>query len=272
MTVSLKSPRELELMRVAGRIVADALQELRVRVQPGMTTADLDAIAERVIREAGGEPAFPYINDFPGTACVSVNDEVVHGIPGKRALREGDLVKIDVGALYRGYHGDAAVTVAVGEVSAPARKLMDTTEECLARGIAAAQPGGFLHDIGAVISDYAEAQGFSVIRQYVGHGVGRELHEDPNVPHYRQVTRGMKLRAGMAITIEPMINEGVYDTYVKPDGWTVVTRDGKLSAQFEHTVFITERGPEVLTVPSDGNAWSIPFQPQTVYNGSSVAQ
>ncbi|GAC1407908.1 MAG: type I methionyl aminopeptidase [Chloroflexota bacterium] len=260
MSVTLKSDRERDIMRQAGRIVADSLQELQRAVCPGMTTRELDEIAERSIRRSGGDPAFPYINDFPGTACISVNDEVVHGIPGKRVLLEGDLVKIDIGAIFEGYHGDAAITVPVGEVDSQALRLLNVTEECLARGIAAAQPSGFLRDIGAAIQGFAESEGFSVIRQYVGHGIGRILHEEPNVYHYKQTTRGMKLRPGMAMTIEPMINQGSFDTFVRPDGWTVVTRDGKLSAQFEHSIFIGEDGPEILTMPSDGKAWSIPFQ------------
>jgi methionyl aminopeptidase len=258
-SISIKSAREIDAMRAAGRIVANALQELRGEVRPGMTTRDLDAIAERSIRAQGGEPAFPYINDFPGTACVSVNQEVVHGIPGKRRLHEGDIVKIDVGAIYQGYHGDAAVTVPVVKVSEDVQRLIDVTEESLARGIEAARVDGFLNDIGSAIQDYVEPHGFSVVRQYVGHGIGRELHEGPNVAHFRQKSAGVRLRQGMVLTIEPMINAGTWDTRVLQDEWTVVTKDGKLSAQFEHTVAITDDGPEVLTVADQGKTWSIPF-------------
>jgi methionyl aminopeptidase len=259
MSVTIKSDRELDVMREAGRIVANALQELRDRIEPGMTTRDLDRIAERAIRRQGGEPAFPYINDFPGSLCVSVNEEVVHGIPGKRVLRDGDLVKLDVGAIYHGYHGDAAVTVPVGDVSAEARRLMDVTERALTEGILAARPGAFLNDIGSAIEEYVLPQGFSVVRQYVGHGVGKDLHEDPSVAHFKQPSRGLRLRPGMTLTIEPMINEGTWETRTLPDEWTVVTSDGKLSAQFEHTVAITEDGPEVLTVADNGKTWSIPL-------------
>jgi methionyl aminopeptidase len=259
MSITIKSEREIETMRHAGRIVANTLQELRQSVRPGMTTRDLDHIAEHFVREQRAIPAFPFINDFPGTLCTSVNDEVVHGIPGKRVLREGDLVKIDVGAIFEGYHGDAAVTVPVGQVSDEARRLMDVTERALAEGILAARPGGFLHDIGAAIQDYVEPFGFSVVRQYVGHGVGRSLHEEPSVPHFRQPTRGAKLRPGMTFTIEPMINAGTFDTLTLADKWTVVTKDRKLSAQFEHTVAIREDGPEILTIADHGEMWSIPF-------------
>lgn len=259
MSVTIKSDREIEAMRHAGRIVANTLQELRAAVRPGMTTRDLDRIAERSVRAQGAVPAFPFINNFPGTLCTSVNEEVVHGIPGKRVLHEGDLVKIDVGAIFEGYHGDAAVTVAVGHVSDEARRLMDVTEQALAEGILAARAGGFLHDIGAAIQTYVEPFGFSVVRQYVGHGVGRELHEEPNVPHFRQQSRGMKLRPGMTFTIEPMINAGTHETLMMPDKWTVITKDRKLSAQFEHTVAIREEGPEILTIAEHGETWSIPF-------------
>lgn len=258
MSVSIKSTRELELMREAGRIVANALQELREKIEPDLTTKDLDRLTERAIRRQGGDPAFPYINDFPGSLCVSVNEEVVHGIPGKRRLKSGDLVKLDVGAIYKGYHGDAALTVPVGEISEHARKLMDVTEEALARGIEVTRNGGFLHDIGAAIQDYVEAQGFSVVRQYVGHGIGRELHEEPTVPHYHQQSRGLRLRPGVVLTIEPMVNEGTFETVTLRDHWTVVTKDGKLSAQFEHTVAVTDNGPAILTLPDNGPGWGVP--------------
>lgn len=260
MSVSIKSAREIELMREAGQIVAVTLQEVREAVRPGITTRELDRLAERIIVRQGAEPAFPYINDFPGSACISVNNEVVHGIPGKRVLRDGDIVKIDVGAIYKSYHGDAAITVPVGEVSEEARRLIDVTERSLGAGIAAAQAGSFLHDIGAAIEEYVGPSGFSIVRQYVGHGVGKELHEEPSVPHFRQPTRGLRLRPGMTLTIEPMINQGTYDTRVLSDEWTVVTLDGKLSAQFEHTIAITESGPDVLTMPLSGYKWGIPFQ------------
>ncbi len=259
MTITLKSAREIDAMREAGRIVANALQELRERIEPGMTTKEIDRIADRSIRRAGAEPAFPHINNFPGAACVSVNEEVVHGIPGKRQVRDGDIVKIDIGAIFRGYHGDAAVTVPVGEVTPEARRLIEVTDECLALGIQAARPGGFLNDIGAAIGDFVEAHGFSCVRQYVGHGIGRQLHEAPNIHHFRQAARGIRLQTGMTFTIEPMNNAGSFETRLLSDGWTVVTSDGRLSAQFEHTVAISDEGPEVLTIADVGAAWSIPF-------------
>lgn len=260
MSVSVKSARELEMMRVAGRIVADVLQELRDAVEPGMTTKEVDRISERAIRRRGAEPAFPHINNFPGTVCISVNEEVVHGIPGRRRLREGDIVKLDVGSLHEGYHGDAAITVAVGEVSAEARRLIEVTNGALAAGIEAVGPGAHLHDIGAAIEQYVGGSGFSIVRQYVGHGVGRELHEDPSVPHFRQTTRGLKLRPGMTLTIEPMINAGGYQTVTMPDKWTVVTADRRLSAQFEHSVAVTETGYEILTLPDHGPVWGLPIE------------
>jgi methionyl aminopeptidase len=263
-SIAIKSAREMELMRVASRIVANALVDLRAAVTPGITTKELDRVAERSIKSQGGDPAFPYVNDFPGCVCISVNNEVVHGIPGKRRLVSGDLVKLDVGAIYDGYHGDAAITVPVGEVSSEARRLMDVTERSLAVGIAAARNGNHLNDIGAAIQDFVEPQGFSMVRQYVGHGIGRELHEEPTVPHYRQSSRGIVLRPGMALTIEPMVNQGGFDTRVLKDGWTVVTADGELSAQFEHTIVIGESDAQILTLPDHGLAWSIPFQETNV--------
>jgi methionyl aminopeptidase len=260
MSVTIKSAREIDIMRQAGRIVANALQELRDAVEPGISTAELDRIAERSIRRQDGVPAFPFINDFPGSLCVSVNNEVVHGIPGKRRLREGDLVKLDVGALFQGYHGDAAVTVPVGQVSEESRQLMNVTEESLSAGIAAAKADGYLYDIGAAIQDLVESRGFSVVRQYVGHGIGRELHEDPSVPHFRQASRGIRMRPGMTLTIEPMVNAGTYQTETLDDEWTVVTSDGRLSAQWEHTIAITQDGPEILTVPATGRVWAVPLQ------------
>jgi methionyl aminopeptidase len=259
-SVALKSPREIEAMREAGRIVADVLQELRSAVQPGITTKELDRIAEAAIRRQGAEPAFPYINDFPGSLCISLNEEVVHGIPGKRKLRSGDLVKLDTGAIYRGYHGDAAVTAGVGELTEEARRLLEVTERSLGIGIEQCRPGAHVNDIGAAIEEYITRFGFSAVRQYAGHGVGRSLHEDPSIAHYRQSVRGMTMRPGMVFTIEPMINAGTWETVTLRDGWTVVTRDRRLSAQFEHTVAITDTGVEILTLPERGEPWGIPFE------------
>jgi methionyl aminopeptidase len=258
-SVALKSAREIEIMRRAGAIVANVLAELRDAIEPGMTTRELDRLAEAGIRRQSAEPAFPYINRFPGSLCISLNEEVVHGIPGKRRVRSGDLVKLDVGAIYQGYHGDAALTVAVGEASAEARTLLEVTERALALGIERCTPENHINDIGAAIEEYVKTFGFSAVRQYAGHGVGRELHEDPSIAHYRQPTRGMKLRPGMVFTIEPMINVGTWETRTLRDGWTVVTSDGRLSAQFEHTVAVTEGEPEVLTLPDHGAPWGVPF-------------
>lgn len=260
MSISIKSPREIEIMREAGRIVGNTLQELRDAIEPGMTTKDLDRMVEDSIVRQGAEPAFPHINNFPGSLCISINEEVVHGIPGKRRVQQGDLVKMDVGAIYRGYHGDAAITVGMGSLSETAARLLEVTDRALALGIEAAQPGAHLNDIGAAIGDFVESQGFSSVRQYAGHGVGRQLHEEPSVAHYRQSVRGIRLRPGMVLTIEPMINEGTWDTVTLGDGWTVVTRDRKLSAQFEHTVAVTDRGPEILTLPEHGEPWGVPFR------------
>lgn len=260
MTFTLKSAAEIETMRAASRIVADTLQRLRANVKPGISTKELDLIAEETIRSQGAEPAFPYINDFPGSLCISINEEVVHGIPGSRRVKNGDLVKLDVGAIYQGYHGDAALTVGVGDVPTTGRRLVDVTEQALRVGIEAARPGGRLHDIGAAIEDLVMRAGFSVVRQYVGHGIGRELHEDPSVPHFRQASPGPLLRPGMTFTIEPMVNAGTFETRTLADGWTVVTRDRRLSVQFEHTVAITDRGAEILSLPTRGEAWSVPFQ------------
>jgi methionyl aminopeptidase len=260
MSITLKSAREIERMRQAGTIVANTLLELRDAIEPDMTTRDLDRMVERSLRRQGAIPAFPFINDFPGSLCISVNEQVVHGIPGERRLRAGDLVKLDVGAMYQGYHGDAAVTVSVGEAGPEARRLMDVTEDALALGIEAAQPGAHLHDIGAAIQRFVESEGFAVVRQYVGHGIGRELHEDPQVPHYAKSSRGARLRPGMTFTVEPMVNAGSHETETLSDQWTVVTLDRRLSAQFEHTVAITEAGPEILTIPDIGEPWGLSFR------------
>jgi methionyl aminopeptidase len=260
-SITIKSDRELDLMRRAGRVVANALSELRDSARAGMTTRELDALAEAAIRRQGGEPAFPYINDFPGSMCVSVNEEVVHGIPGKRVLRDGDIVKFDIGAIVDGYHGDAAITVPIGTVGEDAQRLIEATENALRVGIEVVQPGAHLNDIGAAIERFMQPLGFSVVREYVGHGIGQELHEEPSVHHFRQATRGPRLRAGMVLAIEPMVNAGTYRTRVLKDGWTVVTQDRRLSAQFEHTVAVTQDGWEILTLPSEkSRAWSIPFQ------------
>ncbi len=247
--IELKTAREIELMRRAGRIVAVVLEELRRSVQPGVTTRALDTLARQGIERLGGMPAFVGYRGYPATLCASVNDEVVHGIPGDRVLREGDIVGLDLGAIVEGYYGDAAITVPVGAVRPDAARLMAVTREALARGIAQVAAGARLENISAAIQQYVESSGCSVVRQFVGHGIGRHLHEDPAVPNYGQPDRGPRLKAGMVIAIEPMVNAGGPDVAVLDDGWTAVTTDHSLSAHFEHTVAITEAGPEILTLP-----------------------
>ena len=242
-----KRAEELEKMRRAGRVVGEILEIIQAAVRPGVTTQELDEIAEREIRARGATPSFKGYRGFPATICTSINSEIVHGIPGSRALKEGDLIKLDAGAIVEGYHGDSAVTVPVGEVSEEALKLIETTERSLQAGIAEAKSGNRIHDIGAAVQTTAEGAGFSVVREYVGHGIGRALHEDPPVPNYGKAGTGLKLEPGLVIAIEPMVNVGTYETRLLPDGWTVVTADGALSAHFEHTIAITDNGPEVLT-------------------------
>jgi len=242
-----KNPEELDKMRRAGRVVGEILEILRSAVRPGVTTGELDEIAEREIRARGATPSFKGYRGFPATICTSVNNEIVHGIPGKKTLKDGDLLKLDAGAIVEGYHGDSAITVPVGEVSQENLKLIETTERSLQAGIAEARAGNRIGDIGAAVQTMAEGAGFSVVREYVGHGIGRALHEDPPVPNYGSHGKGLPLEPGLVIAIEPMVNIGTYETRLLPDGWTVVTADGALSAHFEHTIAITENGPEVLT-------------------------
>jgi methionyl aminopeptidase len=244
----LKAPEEIARMRAAGRVAAAALERVLAAVEPGITTGDLDAVAEREIRARGGEPSFKGYRGFPGSICASVNDEIVHGIPGPRRLRESDIVSIDLGALVDGFHGDVAATVAVGEVSATLRRLMLVTEESLRRAVAAVRPGATLGDVGHAVQSYVESEGFAVVRDYAGHGLGRRLHEDPQVPNFGRRGQGLVLRAGMVFAIEPMVNVGTWRATTDADGWTVRTADRKASAHFEHTVAVTEDGHEVLTV------------------------
>jgi len=235
-------------MRRAGAVVGNVLDLLKAAVVPGMTTKDLDDIAHQEILRQGAKPTFMGYRGFPASICTSVNDEIVHGIPGKRVLQEGDIVKVDVGATLEGLIGDAAVSLPVGQVPAEAIALMDDTRLSLEKGIKAAQPGKRIGDIGAAVQNYGESRGYGVVKEFVGHGVGRFLHEDPQVPNHGMAGRGALLRVGMCIAIEPMFNLGVENTRVLDDNWTVVTADGKFSAHFEHTIAITEAGPEVLTV------------------------
>lgn len=232
----------------AGAIVGSTLSLLKRSVVPGITTGELNRIAEKNIRSQGAVPAFLGYQGFPGTICASVNEEIVHGIPGKRVLKEGDIIKMDVGAIIDGFIGDAAISVAVGEIEEPTQRLMDDTNASLYAGIAAAQPGNRIGDIGAAVESYALERGYGVVRQFVGHGIGRFLHEDPQVPNYGEPGKGILLRPGMCICIEPMLNMGGEETKILDDDWTVVTADGSLSSHFEHTLAITEDGPKILTV------------------------
>ena len=250
--IVLKGPDEIEIMRAANVIVAEVLAELRAAVRPGVTTADLDRIAEEATRKKGAVPAFKGYTVagrvYPAALCASINDEVVHGIPSRdRALREGDIIGLDYGVIYRGYYGDSAITVPVGAVTAEAQTLMQTTREALEAGIQAALPGRRLGDVSAAIQTHAERHNFSVVRDFVGHGIGKRLHEDPQVPNFGQADRGIRLREGMVLAIEPMLNAGGPEVELKDDGWTAITSDGSLSAHFEHSVAIVEGGPYVLS-------------------------
>ena len=247
--ITIKSPEEMAAMRRAGEVVGITLSVLREAVRPGMKTRDLDAIAHREIKRLGGKPAFKGYRGFPATICTSVNDEIVHGIPGGKVIEEGDLVKLDVGAVVDGFIGDAAITVGAGRISEKARDLIEVTRLSLDEGIKAAREGARVGDIGAAIQSFGESKGYGVVREYVGHGVGRFLHEEPQVPNYGPSGRGPILRRGMTIAIEPMVNIGDWHTRLLEDQWTVVTFDGSLSAHFEHTIAITDGDPEILTAP-----------------------
>jgi methionyl aminopeptidase len=243
-----KSAEELDKMRRAGRIVASAIDRLLEVVGPGMTTGDLDRVAEEHIRGEDAVPSFKGYRGFPASICTSVNEEIVHGIPGKRRLEEGDLLSLDVGAIWGGYHGDSAVSAFIGEPpSGEADKLVRVTEEALEAAIAQIRAGNRLSDIGSAVQQVAEGAGFSVVREYVGHGIGRNLHEDPPIPNYGPPGRGLELRPGLVVAVEPMVNIGGWETRLLADEWTVVTADGSLSAHFEHTIAVTDDGPEVLT-------------------------
>ena len=245
--IVLKTKREIDIMRVAGKIVAQTHAELKKHIRPGITTKELDRIAEEYIKSQGAIPSFKGYNGFTGSICTSVNDERVHGIPGKRKLREGDIISIDIGACYNGYHGDSAWTYPVGEIDADSKRLLEVTEQSLYLGLDEAKPGERLSNISHAIQTFVEAAGFSIVREYVGHGIGQHLHEDPQIPHYGPPGKGPRLKPGMVLCIEPMVNAG--QRYVKTlaDNWTVVTVDGKRCAHFEHTIAITEDGYEILT-------------------------
>jgi methionyl aminopeptidase len=253
-----KSPEDLDRMRRAGRIVAGTIDRVLEAVRPEVSTAELDAVAEAYIRDQGATPSFRGYGGnggrapFPASICTSINEEIVHGIPSsERRVAEGDLLKLDFGAIWEGFHGDSAVTVIVGDPrTAEADKLVRVTEEALEAGIAQIRPGGRLSDIGAAVEQVASGAGFEVVREYVGHGIGRNLHEDPQIPNYGRPGRGPVLKPGLVVAVEPMVNVGGWETRVMPDGWTVVTEDGSLSAHFEHTIAVTEDGHEVLTARS----------------------
>lgn len=247
--IVLKTGRELEIMREACRISAGALQIAGKAVEPGVSTAEINNLAEQYILSQGGIPSFKNYQGYPATACISINNEVIHGIPNaKRILKAGDIVSIDLGAKYGGYHGDNAATFACGDISDEAKRLIETTKESLYEGIKKAVSGGRVGDIGNAVQSYVEARGYSVVRKFVGHGVGSELHESPEIPNFGTAGRGVRLMPGMTIAIEPMINAGGSDVKILPDGWTVLTSDGSLSAHFEHTVAITSSGPKILTL------------------------
>jgi methionyl aminopeptidase len=253
MAVTLKSQAEIERMRKAGRVVAEVLALIESELRPGVSTAHLDALAEAHIRRSGATPSFkgyPGVNPrrpFPASVCVSIDHEIVHGIPGARTIREGQLVSIDAGAIVDGWHGDAARTFYIGDPPAEIKRLIDTTRLAMMAGIAAAVPGGHIEDISGAVEDVAAPAGFGIVRQFVGHGIGRAMHEEPQVPNYRLGRNGRKLEPGLCLAIEPMLTLGSPETRILDDDWTIVTRDGTLAAHFEHSIAITERGPEILT-------------------------
>jgi methionyl aminopeptidase len=255
--VTRKTPAQIAKMREAGRLVAEVLALVDSELRPGITTGELDALAERHIRSNGGTPSFKgYLGGgrygrgpraFPGSLCISIDDEVVHGIPGDRVIRDGELVSVDAGAIVDGWHGDAARTFVVGSVADDARKLVDATRLALMAGISAARPGGWIGDISAAIQDVADEAHLGIVRQYVGHGIGTDMHQDPQVPNFRSGSRGLRLEPGLCLAIEPMFMLGSHEVHTQPDGWTVVTSDGSLAAHFEHTIAVTADGPEILT-------------------------
>jgi len=256
--IAIRTKREIAVLRKANRIVADVLAELAERVVPGVTTAELDATAERMIRDAGAEPSFLGYRGYPNATCISVDEVIVHGIPDSRRLEDGQIVSIDVGAHYRGFHGDAALSVACGALDPLRLRLMETTERALALGIAAAREGNHLRDVSRAIEAPCEAEGFSVVRFFVGHGIGRAMHEDPQIPNFDTGRRGPELREGMVLALEPMVNVGTSDVRVLDDGWTAVTADGRPSAHFEHSIVVRSDGGEILST-TPRRAWGQPM-------------
>jgi methionyl aminopeptidase len=245
--IVLKSPAEIDKMRAAGRIVAETLALLESRIEPGVTTAELDRLAEQECRRQGGQPAFKGYGGFPYAICASPNDRIVHGFPDDKPLQPGDILSIDFGVLYKGFYGDSAITVAIGELDEETQRLVEVTRESLVRAIEKSVPGGRLSDVSYAVQSWVEPKGFSVVREFVGHGIGRSLHEAPQIPNYGPAGQGPRLKPGMTLALEPMINAGVPGVKILEDGWTAVTQDGRKSAHFEHTVAITENGPEILT-------------------------
>ena len=249
-----KSKRELDKMRAAGQLVGQVLSHLRTLVAPGVTTMEVDRAAEKMIRDAGALPTFKGYNGFPYSICASVNEQIVHGFPSNYHLKEGDIFSIDVGVTLEGFVGDTATTVPVGKVSEDRLKLIQVTEECLERAIEQCRAGKHLGDIGWAVQEHAEAHGYSIVRDYVGHGIGRRMHEDPQIPNYGRPGLGQKIKSGYVFAVEPMVNLGTHHTKVLADGWTVVTMDGQPSAHVEHTIAITDEGPEVLTLVREASA------------------
>ncbi|MEN6620323.1 MAG: type I methionyl aminopeptidase [Smithella sp.] len=245
--VILKLPEEIEKARASNHIVAEVLSKLRDRVKPGISTSELDKIAEEITRKRGAKPAFKGYRGYPYSLCTSVNEEVVHGMPSERILKEGDIIGLDFGVYFKGFYGDSAITLPVGKISLDAQKLIQVTERSLYAGIEQIKVGKRLGDISAAVQITVEEAGFSIVRDFVGHGIGRNLHEDPQIPNYGKKGRGIELKSGMIFAIEPMVNQGDYRVQILPDGWTVVTEDGKLSAHFEHSVAITDNGPDILS-------------------------
>jgi methionyl aminopeptidase len=245
--IILKSPREIEQLKIANAIVAEVLERLKEKVKPGTATQELDTTAEEIILSRGATPAFKGYRGYPKSICVSINEEVVHGIPGQRRLKDGDLVSLDVGVNYQGYYGDAALSLPVGDVDPAAQKLLEVTEKALYKGIEMARVGNRLFDISHAIQQWVEKFGFSVVRDFVGHGIGKSLHEDPQIPNFGSPHQGPRLENGMVFALEPMVNEGTYEVRILGDGWTVVTADGRRSAHFEHSIVITDGGAQILS-------------------------
>ncbi len=248
MPIIIKNSEQIKKMRIAGEIVAKTHELLKTYIKPGITTAELDKIADEFIRSKGATPTFLNYNGFPANICVCINEEVIHGIPGIKRLKDGDIVGIDIGACFEGFHGDAARTHAVGNVLPENQRLIDVTEQSFYEGIKFAKEGHHLNEVSTAIQQYVEANGFSVVRDYVGHGIGRNLHEAPEIPNFRSPVRGPRLRPGMTLAIEPMVNAGTHEILMKDDNWTIVTKDGKFSAHYENTVLITDGEPELLTI------------------------